>query len=142
MQSRRRRSSPEQPTSTDALRSTPVETRTSVPCATETAGLIFRLSSQTLDPMTAFRVDPAELTELAGTIERNEPFATVAQSARAISLPATASATSMAIERFKHGLARELIDLSRATGSLSRATRTAAGRYRETEDSISRHARD
>lgn len=92
--------------------------------------------------MTAFRVDPTDLTELAPEIERSEPFSTLVMSALNISVPGSASATSIAIERFKHRLVRQLIDLSTATGSLARATRSAAGHYRETEASISRRARD
>ncbi len=88
--------------------------------------------------MTGFRVDPTELADLATAIEQSEPFSALADAAQRIAIPPTPSATSVAIERFKGRLARELTELAAATGSLGHATRSAAEGYLEVEASISR----
>ena len=87
--------------------------------------------------MTGFRADPTELVALAAAIERTEPFSALAEAARRVAIPGAATAGSHAIERFTDRLVRELSAMSTATGSLARATRSAAGGYQEVEDSIS-----
>jgi hypothetical protein len=86
--------------------------------------------------MTAFRVDPTELADLATAIEQSEPFSALAAAARRVAVPATPSATSAALERFESRLVRDLTELAAATGSLGQATRSAAEGYREVEASI------
>lgn len=86
--------------------------------------------------MTAFRADPLDLTALAATIERTAPFAALADAAHRVAIPGAATASSHAIERFRGRLIRELTDLSTATESLGRATRSAAMAYQAVEDSI------
>ena len=90
--------------------------------------------SPTLGAMTAFRADPTDLTSLAATIEQTEPFSDLADSARRVAIPRAPTASSGAIERFADRLVRDLTGLSTATGSLVRATRSAAGGYQEVDD--------
>jgi hypothetical protein len=102
--------------------------------------LILPADSQTLAPMTAFRADPIEISARATSIENSEPFSMLAEAARHVTVPATPSATSAAIERLKHRLVHDLTVHATATGSLGRATRSAAEGYRGVEASISRRA--
>lgn len=90
--------------------------------------------------MDGFRVDPTELTELAATIERADPFSALTDAARQVTIPGPTSPGTYAVERFTNRLLRAFADLSTATGSLVRATRSADAGYREVEVSIGRWA--
>jgi hypothetical protein len=90
--------------------------------------------------MTGFRADTTELADLATAIELSEPFSALSAAALRVAVPASATATAVAIERLKHRLVAELDGLAAATGSLGRATRSAAEGYQGVEASISRRA--
>lgn len=87
--------------------------------------------------MTVFSVDPETLTEFGLGVVRRAPFSELATAARSVAIPDAPTASSLAIERFTARLVRDLHDLSAVTGSLGRATRSAAAGYQEVEDSIS-----
>jgi hypothetical protein len=90
--------------------------------------------------MPGFRVDLETLIEHGMKLETSEPFSALAGAARRIEGPRAPAASARAIERFVDRLTRELTDLATATGSLGRATRSAAAGYGEVEDSIRRLA--
>lgn len=86
--------------------------------------------------MGAFRVVPVEVVRLAGEIDRTVAFAVLADSAQRLGVLGHPGASSTAIDRFKYRLMSELAGLATATGSLGRATRSAAAGYQQVEDSI------
>ena len=86
--------------------------------------------------MTGFSVDPETLTEFGLEVIQRAPFSELATAARSIAIPDAPTASSLAIERFTTRLGRDLHDLSAVTGSLGRATRSAAASYQEVDDSI------
>ena len=86
--------------------------------------------------MSGFSVDPVSLTEFGTRVERREPFGEISAAARTVTAPSARTVSSLAIERFTWRLARDLAALSVAAESLGSATRVAARRYQDVEDSV------